>query len=415
MPTPSARAATDNYWRDDPAFQTLCELVASGQLVCFTGAGTSVSIVRKDGKTIPNWPELLKDIRRRLDKGREIPREQGRQLDALIIPEASGVHLIEAASVLQSIAGKRFERWVRWALTPALKQPKSVERSLVRKQGALLDLRPRGIVTVNVDTVHEAALKQRNCRWLCVDAVARDSEEKLKGLLSKRLLQPFLLKAHGTIGNANLVFTYRQYRDLLERRPVYQSFMQHLFTNFSFMFLGFGLSDLDFDILLQTVGLRFGSPIQRHVAFRKLIEGPSTSGAKPHVSLVSQRRQELAEATRLKLRFGIECLYVRNWADVPRILGDTVERLGRSLGRVIDQECVSASVGQRSRAHEKLGMLGDAGKNVAIHVLGKRIRASLKPAKRVSMFKVSEWIYSLGTLRPLDPALRQQVKETLFT
>src|SRR6185503_14364727 len=148
-----------------------------------------------------------------------------------------------------------------------------------------------------------------------------------------------------------------------------------------------------------TVALRFGSPMQHHVAFRKLPALPHRRSLRKRALALSRKRQELAEAARLKLRFGIECLYVKDWKDVSLILKDTSEKLGETLQQVIDHGCVSREITERRQAHVQLRALGQAGRRTAILYLTQRIKTALGGKRRASVFKLSEWIYSLGTLR----------------
>src|SRR5205809_4931657 len=83
----------------------------------------------------------------------------------------------------------------------------------------------------------------------------------------------FLVKAHGSIGvndgrDYSVVLTAESYRDLFVKQPAYRAFLQHVFTNFNMLIVGFGMADPDFDLLLHDVLSQFGSPLQNHVLIR---------------------------------------------------------------------------------------------------------------------------------------------------
>ena len=40
----------DCYWREDPVFKKLCDMVAKGNMVCLTGSGISKELLNKKGE-----------------------------------------------------------------------------------------------------------------------------------------------------------------------------------------------------------------------------------------------------------------------------------------------------------------------------------------------------------------------------
>lgn len=74
---------------------------------------------------------------------------------------------------------------------------------------------------------------------------------------------------HGTAEDIeSMVLTRESYRNLLNKYPYYKAFIQHVFTNYQLLIIGFGMSDPDFDSLLQNIFSVFGSPIQEHIVIK---------------------------------------------------------------------------------------------------------------------------------------------------
>src|SRR4051794_16680774 len=90
-----------------PAYGTLCDLVASDRLLCVSGSGISVRLLRADGKTLPQWNELLVAVLGALR--REMTPEARRACNELLsVDPPEGEMLIEAATLLERVNPTRF-------------------------------------------------------------------------------------------------------------------------------------------------------------------------------------------------------------------------------------------------------------------------------------------------------------------
>ena len=157
-------------------------------------------------------------------------------------------------------------------------------------------------------------------------------DKKIKELLKGNLSKPFLLKAHGTFDKREtMVLTSESYRDLFNRYPYYKAFIQHIFTNYQLLIVGFGLSDPDFDILLQNMFSTFGSPIQEHV-------------------VIKHKSQKSPKDTLYRLRYGLNFLYVEDFEDMPLILRDASCHAGEILKKIL-KDCISPKIVERGEAH----------------------------------------------------------------
>ncbi len=353
-----------------PTWGMLCDLVASDRLICFTGAGISSVLERKSGGKLPQWPALLADLLAKMKT--RLTDEQRATCEALLgVAQPLGDMLIEAASILERPDAGEFERILRAAVEPLAGQTTDTHR-------ALAALRPRGTVTLNYDDAHENAYAARS---QTLSTLLPYEEEELTNHLRRGLDAPFLLKAHGSIGSPlPLVLTYASYRELLVRRPSYRAFMSQLLTNFSMLFIGFGMTDPDFDIAIRTLLDQFGAPIREHVIIRRADSDTNAQGLE----------------TLLRSRYGIHTLHVENWSDVPSLLQKTLHTPGPVLKQIL-HDAVYEEHQVRSAAHARLKSLGTVGKLTAQEVL-RRMLTELEDQPHY----LSETAYALGDLRPVD-------------
>lgn len=365
-----------NPWHDQRSFRLLCDLVASDRLVCLTGAGISVNLPQADNpsKKLPGWRDLLEQLSRRLrSKLNEVDR---RDCDQLLNPcsgagPISGRHLIMAASILRAASPKEFDKVFRRAI-------RTVEGSYSDTHAALLEMRPRGVVTFNYDNAHEAAAQKALAEPVPFQLLLPRDEEAFAQALSGKLEQPFLLKAHDSIDSANeLILTQESYRHILAKAPAYSAFFQNLLTNFHFLVVGFGLDDPDFDLFVDTVVNQYGSPLHEHVVIR-------------------HQNQHGRNEVLLRRRYGFHTLYVSDWAHIPLILRDATRMPGPRLRATI-KKCLSPVMKKRVDGHRELAELGPAGKAVASASLWGMMDEQVR--KRDS-FAISEIAYSLGRIDP---------------
>lgn len=381
------------------AFATLCDIIASDRLVWMTGAGISLNVVRKsDGGEVPNWKGLLTEVLKAREATVGVTSELKIDVRALLAGKPPGRQLIEAATLLER-DWVDFETAIRDAVWPAARQPKQVEKNQKAIHDALLNVGPRGIVTLNYDDLHERALMRRGelGSWTQLVPGEPSSDAEMAEVLRGGLRYPFLLKAHGSItGKGPLVLSYETYRRLLGKDPAYRGFVQHLLTHHSLVIVGFGLSDPDFDLFFDTIAVQFGSPLQTHVLITR---GPPGRGG----GAAAARGREAT----LRLRYGIVTHHVSDWSEIPREINRAARTAGPALSQTLSS-CTAPDIDVRRQGHAALRSLGPAGSAVAIRVLAARIAGTQET------HRLSELVYSLGTVTPPTPALRTKIKETLL-
>ena len=372
---------TAPYWRRDDVFRLLCDLVASDTLVCVTGAGISSRLPQKadPAKTLPGWPALLEQLfatlgsrlssQDRQDCERLLRIDpESRQLDQSS-PEKkqwpTGRDLILTASILRAVAPTEFDTAFRTAVTNA-------DGSYSETHQVVLDLQPAGILTFNYDSGHENAGSAANRPLM---PILPGDELALRAALTSRA-RPFYLKAHGSLSSAaELVLTEASYRELFVRAPAYRAFVQNVLTNFNLVFVGFRLSDPDFDLFVDTMANQFGSPLHDHVA-------------------VFHQKDRTVHDIALRRRYGIHVLYVNDFRDIPPLLKDTLSQPGPRLEKSLER-ALSRVHPERTAAHRELAALGPTGRHCASNALRARIDEFTTTQQ---YFELSEVAYALGVL-----------------
>jgi hypothetical protein len=354
-------------WRGGEPFAILCDQVASDNLVCLTGAGISVGMKREGGGglPLPSWTDLLRELHADFESQME-PGDA--ESVSRLLADGDGIgsdELILAATLIRRANPAEFERRFRAAIT---EEPGQFSPT----HSALLGLLPRGIMTFNYDRGHEAACAKAVQPVTVLNPTVPGSEADFRAMMEERLGRFFLLKAHGSVQSSQpLVLTTEEYRNLLTKNPAFRSFVQHLFTNFSFLIVGYGLDDPDFALFTRTMVEQFGGPLQKHVAVRH----ERDRGRHEEV----QRHQ-----------YGIHTLHVADFAEIPQLLDAAATTPGPVMKETLAL-CLSPLHEERDRGHAALKMLGPAGRAVAA--------ATLIPSLADSdSFLASEAAYSLGKL-----------------
>lgn len=361
---------------NDKSFIKLCDLVAKNNLICLTGSGVSKPLHNKNGGQLPNWFELLKSIFEEIQSSGKVrlSAEERMNLTTLINKNASGDELIEASTILRKIDSDTFDFVLKSSVD--LKDGEYSDT-----HSALLDLHPRGIITYNYDVGHENAINAKGIEtdWEIILPRAKD---RMIQLLRSGLKTPFVLKAHGSIDSDNsMVLTGTSYRELFNRYPHYKAFMQNIFTNYNLLIVGFGLTDPDFDMLLQNLFSVYGSPIHEHIVVKLL-------------------KDKTSKDTLFKLRYGIDFLYVDDFLDIPIVLHETTQFAGNELNDLL-KKCIDKDIKLRDEAHQKIRMLSDVGKECLASIFERRIMNNIAVETEPDYSnntENSELVYSYGVI-----------------
>lgn len=368
-----------NY-EDTAAFGSLCDAVAYRRLIAVTGSGVSVGLPNADSElpSLPTWYSVLIRLRERFAVRLSAAMPE---LDALLSSHLrDSAYLIEAATLIsQSVGAAAFRRAVVELTTP----PRGSFSAL---HGLIEELEPLGIITFNYDMGHENAYESMRSRSsTALKRAIYSDEARLRELLAGDFETRFLLKAHGSIVRPHTVVLDREsYREIMARQLGYRAFVHHVLTRFNALIVGFGLSDPDFDDMLQTFEENFGGSVRDHVYIWKR----------------GQRDDEEARAIVLRRRYGLACIFVDSFEEVRSLIGDAGRHLGPrlrqtiadALHRVADAREYSE---QRRAAHMALSELSRTGaKTAAAAFRANAVDPSAAPSVR------AEAAYCLGKIRP---------------
>ncbi len=210
------------------------------RVVPFIGAGCSAPF------GIPTWPRLLERLADSAASDCRLLPEQEQRIRDLI----AGGKMFQAADLLIAAFGGRESRALLLELRTACRPTKEVQDSILHR---LHFLGARVVVTTNYDTIIEDL-------WYSVRQLPRlrVTVELSGSALSPPPDQAWLVKLHGDIDTpGSLILGQSDYDDLL-RRPHYRGQLDNLLSTKSALFLGFGMTDFDLDLVFETSQLRAG-------------------------------------------------------------------------------------------------------------------------------------------------------------
>ncbi len=223
-------------------FRKLLKIITAGEkrIIPFVGAG--LSIYGKGEEALPQWSELIDLLVKRafehrlLKKGSEVHQK----IDRLIV---EGKLITATDLIVNEILGvPTFRKTIQEALDIEGKQVPPAMMELVGIAWSTL-------ITTNLDNFIEKAwaLKHGSPISVLTNSDATDINSSLSGHSAK----PTLLKTHGTLERFETwVLSKSHYDAVLNDNPAYVEALKLLYRQTLF-FVGFGLSDRDFEPLLE--------------------------------------------------------------------------------------------------------------------------------------------------------------------
>lgn len=189
-------------------------------LVIFVGAGISENYANvKDGKKFPSWKTLVDSL---------VPDD----MDKTTIVDS-----LKIAQIFQDNSSKE-------ALAYKVKElfPQDYDSHEIHQ--LIFDLEPAHVLTTNYDHLLEKALQVNGFdnKYHIIDA-----DEAIPLSRSK---QNLLVKAHGDICRGNIVLSEQDYNEYEQKFPLILSFIRYVFSKYKVLFIGFSLSDPNFNKIL---------------------------------------------------------------------------------------------------------------------------------------------------------------------
>jgi hypothetical protein len=224
--------------------KALRDAYQSGGLVVFAGAGVPTSA------GLPDWPTLAQHLGDRVAREGKAP-----EVIAEIRELLQRRQLIDALSAAKSALG---EHEFNLEVEKATDDEQLPIPDLAK---AIAELAPklRAIVTTNLDRILERSF---GGNWQDLTTPTGD--------LARR--SHYILKLHGTrLDRRTWVFSREQYDQATFGWPAHRSTFETLFRAFPILFVGYGLSDDDFDLTLSATRALAGPNPPVHFA---LLQNP---------------------------------------------------------------------------------------------------------------------------------------------
>jgi hypothetical protein len=221
----------------------LIDSVRARKCILFVGSGLSCLA------GFATWPQL---IDRLVAKAKRSPNARLEGLEAM---EARRDYLMLAEFARDTLGA--------WDYTQLLKKEldRPIPSSPVHRRIAGTDY--RGIITTNYDRLLETTVTQvRN--WAPNTFTTNGIEAMGEALFNPGL---FIYKMHGDIlSPASIVLSTRDYDRMILRNPHVRSFLFGAVLNHTLLFVGYSLSDPDFNLLLRELTLMFENYVPVHYA-----------------------------------------------------------------------------------------------------------------------------------------------------
>lgn len=189
-------------------------------LVIFVGAGISENYANiKDGKKFPSWKTLV---------------------DSLVPNDMDKTSILDSLKIAQIFQ----DNYSKEALAYKVKElfPQDYDSHEIHQ--LIFDLEPAHVLTTNYDHLLEKALQVNGLdnKYHIIDA-----DEAIPLSRSK---QNLLVKAHGDICRGNIVLSEQDYNEYEQKFPLILSFIRYVFSKHKVLFIGFSLSDPNFNKIL---------------------------------------------------------------------------------------------------------------------------------------------------------------------
>jgi len=212
--------------------------LASRRCAIFIGAGASAGAIAADGVTRPPlWRSFLNTLKAAAPVGTDLSA-----VDDLVGKER---YLDAAEILLAKITAADFSRIVREQFV----QPRFTHAPM---HEALLAIDPKVVVTTNYDDIYDT---------YCRTGLARDGYNVCKYYedhLVNDLRSPvrLVVKAHGCVSDpSKIVLTRSQYFRERQAHASFYNVLDALFLTNTLLFIGYGLSDPDIQLVLENTNI----------------------------------------------------------------------------------------------------------------------------------------------------------------
>lgn len=217
----------------------LIEDIAKRNCVLYLGSGISAASQNDEGKAPSTWHKFLSDIldirQDKLQECREIINQLLDKENFLTACEIIVRHLGERD--FGELAADEFRR-------PGYHPNKLHE--------IIFSLDSRLVITPNIDKIYDQYATAQSSGTVIIKTYRDD--------IARYLRSPdyLIIKAHGTIDDTDhIVFTHSQYSRVRNDNAAFYRMLDALLLTHTFIFLGYGLSDPDIQLVLENLNFSF--------------------------------------------------------------------------------------------------------------------------------------------------------------
>jgi hypothetical protein len=193
------------------------------KLVVFAGAGISIDA------GIPGWYTLIDEMKSEID-----------------IPRSEQDYLRIAQMYFNDREQKEYIDKVRSTL-----KHKKIRHNEIHEE--ILNLNPEHILTTNYDDLLEQVIRKKS---LPFSVVSRDQQ------FPYALNTNLLVKIHGDLDDTDFVLKEDDYIDYSLNHPLIEAFIKSVFASKTVLFVGYGFSDINLKMIIQTVRNILGTDFQ---------------------------------------------------------------------------------------------------------------------------------------------------------
>ena len=220
----------------------------NGKSVLFIGAGVSSRITRNNGKHLPGWNEFVLELVEYAFTHGNINENEKSELIKLI---TEGKVLIAAQIIIDDLKESEFQDFLTTIFCET--KPDDAIYPLICQMNF------RALITTNFDTLIEDAFQRYSANkiktWTQIDVKSN------LALLDEQ----FLLKLHGTYERQETVALGLQgYLKIIYGNEMCMKIMESLLLSNSFLFIGYGMNDIDFNSLLDYINYISGNNSRSH-------------------------------------------------------------------------------------------------------------------------------------------------------
>jgi len=212
----------------ESSLDKLAQSAKDNKLVVFVGAGIS----KNSG--YPTWKELINKMKLELGIG-----------------DCESDYLKVAQFYHNQWGTKQY-----FDLLNSIFLAKDYKPNAIHKQ--ILDLNPNHIITTNYDELIETQMQKFSKKY----HVVKKNNDLAYGSFNK-----MIIKMHGDIGERNVVLKEDDYSNYSQNFGLIELFIKSLLINHTFLFIGYGLGDQNFNLIFQSIKHELDSDFQRAFFF----------------------------------------------------------------------------------------------------------------------------------------------------